>query len=131
MHDSQFEVLIPLVFFLVLGAIILVPVWLKSRERREMQDVLRHSIDKGQPLPSEIIEALTKTVKTPPTAFGDVRTGVVWLAVGLGIAGFGFMLGFRHEEAFHPLIGIGMIPSIIGLAFITLSFFNPNKDKKS
>lgn len=131
MHDSGFEVLIPLFFIIGVAAVILIPSWLKSRERREMQSVLRHSIDKGQPLPTEIIDALTKTVKTPPTAFGDIRTGVIWLAIGLGIAGFGFMLGFRHEEAFHPMIGIGMIPSIIGLAFITLSFFNPNKDKKS
>jgi hypothetical protein len=129
MHNP--EILIPISFFALIGAIIIVPTWLKSRERREIQGVLRSAIEKGLPMPTEAIDALTKNVKVPNTAFGDIRAGVIWLAVGLGIAGFGFMLGFRHEEAFHPLVGIGLIPSIIGLAYITLSFFNPNKDKKS
>ncbi|MBP7705506.1 MAG: hypothetical protein KA105_09530 [Caulobacter sp.] len=125
------DVVVPICFFAALAAIILVPVWLKSRERRQMQDLLRVSLDKGQPLPAEVIDALSKNVKTPPTSFGDIRVGVVWLAIGLGVAAFGFMIGFRHEEAFHPLIGIGMIPAIIGLAYIALGFFNPNKGNQA
>ena len=40
---------------------------------------------------------------------------------------FGFVVGFDEADAFHPLLGIGAIPAIIGLAYIVLSFFNPNK----
>lgn len=127
----DFTILIPISMFAMIGAIVIVPSWLKSRERSEMQSTLRTAIDKGQPMPAEIIEALTKTVKTPPTALSDLRAGVIWLAIGLGIAAFGFMIGFEEADAFHPLIGIGMIPGIIGLAYIVLSFFNPNKGKKA
>lgn len=123
------EILIPLGFFALIGAIILVPTWLKSRERREVQELLRTAIDKGQPLPAEALDALTKNVKTAPSAFSDVRAGVIWLAIGLGIGAFGFIIGFTESDAFHPILGIGAIPAIIGLAYIILSFVNPNKGK--
>jgi hypothetical protein len=127
----DFTVLIPISMFAMIGAIVIVPTWLKSRERSEMQSTLRSAIDKGQPMPAEIIEALTKTVKVAPTSLSDLRTGVIWVAIGVGIGALGFMLGFEAEEAFHPFLGFAAIPTTIGAAFILLSFFNPNKAKPS
>ena len=127
----DFTILIPISMFAMIAAIVIVPSWLKSRERSEMQSTLRTAIDKGQPMPAEIIDALTKTVKTPPTALSDLRVGVIWLAIGIGFAAFGFMIGFEDSDAFHPMLGVGMIPGIIGLAYIVLSFLNPNKGKQS
>jgi len=124
------EVLVPLGFFLMLAAIFVGPAWLKSRERREMQATLRTAIEKGQALPPEIIDAMTKNVKVAPTALSDMRAGVIWVAIGLGFAAFGFFIGFEAEEAFHPFLGIAAIPTIIGLAYIALSFFNANKAKQ-
>lgn len=121
------EVLIPLGFFAMIGAIVIVPTWLKSRERSELQSTLRTAIDKGQPMPPEVIDALTKNVKTAPTSLSDLRTGVLWIAIGLGFGVFGYVIGFQAEQAFHPLLGVAAIPTIIGLAFVLLSFFNPNK----
>ncbi len=125
-----FEILIPLAPFVMIIAIIVVPAWLKSRERREMQATLRTAIEKGQPLPTEIIEAMTKSVKVPATALSDMRTGVIWVAVGLGVGVLGFMIGYQEAEAFHPILGFAAIPVIIGLAYVVLSFFNPNKGKQ-
>ncbi|TPW02375.1 MAG: hypothetical protein FD125_2096, partial [bacterium] len=42
------EVLIPITMFAMIAAIVIVPTWLKSKERREMQATLRASLDKGQ-----------------------------------------------------------------------------------
>ena len=123
-------ILIPISLFAMIGAIVIVPSWLKSRERRELQATLRTAIDKGQPLPAEIIDAMTKNVKVAPTSLSDLRTGVIWLAVGLGIAAFGYMVGYEEADAFQPLVGIASIPAIIGLAYIALSFVNPNKFKQ-
>ncbi|MCF8504326.1 MAG: DUF6249 domain-containing protein [Caulobacter sp.] len=126
--------LIPLVAvsmpFIMVIAIVVVPAILKSRERREMQSTLRAAIDKGQPVPPEVIDALTRNVKVAPTSLSDMRTGIIWLAVGLGLAAFGFLVGYEEAEAFHPMLGIAVIPSVIGLAYIALSFFNPNKAKQ-
>ena len=122
------EILIPLAPFIMVVAIIAIPAWLKSRDRREMQATLRSAIEKGQPLPPEIIEAMSKdSVKPPATAHRDMRVGVIWLAVGLGIAVFGWLIGYEDMDATYPIMGIAAIPGLIGLAFIVLSFFNKNK----
>ncbi len=125
-----FEILIPLAPFVMIIAIVVVPAWLKSRERREMQATLRTAIEKGQPLPPEIVDAMTKNVKVAPTALSDIRTGIIWIAVGLGIGVLGFMIGYEEAEAFHPILGFAAIPVIIGAAYVVLSFFNPNKGKQ-
>lgn len=122
---------VPIIMFLVIGAIVIVPIWLKSRERLEMQTTLRAAIDKGQPVPPEVIEALTRTVKAPPTSLTDMRTGVIWLAVGIGIALLSFFSDIGDGEFHSSGVGIACIPIVIGLAFIVLSFFNPNKPKSA
>ncbi|MEN5147377.1 DUF6249 domain-containing protein [Brevundimonas diminuta] len=123
-----FEVLIPLAPFLMVVAIVVIPAWLKSRERREMQATLRSAIEKGQPLPPEVIETISKeNVKPPATAARDLRTGVILLSVAVGIAIFGYAVSFAEMDAYYPIVGIAAIPGMIGLAFIILSFFNKNK----
>jgi hypothetical protein len=73
---------------------------------------------------------MTRNVKVAPTSLSDIRTGIIWLAVGAGIGAFGFMIGYEEAEAFHPMLGIASIPAVIGLAYIALSFFNPNKARQ-
>lgn len=123
-----FGVLIPLAPFLMVVAIVVIPAWLKSRERKEMQATLRTAIEKGQPLPPEIIDALSReNIKPPATAARDLRIGVILLAVSIGIALFGYAVSFEEWEAFYPITGMAAIPGMIGLAFIILSAFNKNK----
>lgn len=123
-----FEILIPLAPFLMVVAIVVIPAWLKSRERREMQATLRTAIEKGQPLPPEVIETISReNVKPPATAARDLRTGVILLAVAFGIGIFGYAVSFAEMDAYYPIVGIAAIPGMIGLAFIILSFFNKNK----
>lgn len=112
-------------------ALVLVPKYLKSRDQQRMQDVLRHSIDQGQPLPQEVIDALTRNVNVGPTALSDLRTGMIWVAIGLGVGVFGYFLSYEWDEALHVLGGVAALPTIIGAAFVILSFFNPNKGKQS
>lgn len=125
---NGFEILIPLAPFIMVVAIVAIPAWLKSRDRREMQATLRSAIEKGQPLPPEVIESITKdNVKPPATAARDLRTGVILLAVAIGIAIMGYGVSFKDLDAFYVLSGLAAIPGMIGLAFIVLSFFNKNK----
>ena len=126
------EQFIPIAFFAMIAAIVIVPSYLKGRERKEMQATLRTAIEKGQPLPPEVIDALSKdNLKPPATAARDLRVGVILLAVSIGIAVFGytfnFVDGFEESRAVAPIIGIAALPGMIGLAFIILSAFNKNK----
>ena len=123
------EILVPLALFAMIAVLVCVPVWLKSRERREMQTTVRAAIDKGQPLPPEVIDAMTKqSAKSKATAHTDLRTGVIWLAIALGIGTFGYVVSFDANDEGYAMLGIASIPGFIGLAFIILSFFNKTKD---
>ena len=55
--------LIPIfAIFAVFGtitAIIVGPTFLKYREKRDMQETVRHAVDKGQELPAELIDVMT------------------------------------------------------------------------
>jgi len=121
--------MIPIAMFAMIAAIVIVPTWLKSKERRDMQVTLRASIDKGQALPPEVIDALTRqTVKPPATAGRDLRIGVILLSLSLGIAATFSVIGYTLGKA--EAWGFGAFAAIlgaIGLAFIILSAFNKNK----
>jgi len=121
--------------FGTITAIIVGPTWLKSRERREMQETVRRAIDKGQALPPEVIDAMTRDVaKNLPSRTRDIRRGIIWLAIGIGIAAFSLInnMGWGddgwRDNVGDGLLGIAAIPVTVGLAFIVLSFFNKNKD---
>ena len=121
--------------FGTITAIIVGPTYLKSREKREMQSTVRHAIDKGQDRPPELIDAMTKDVASKlPSRTRDLRRGVIWMAVGIGIAAFSVLtdMGWDNGNDWHEIgsgmLGIAAIPFTVGLAFIVLSFFNPNKE---
>jgi hypothetical protein len=109
-----------LTFFGFLTAIIVGPRWLKSRDRRDLQQTLRLAMEKNQALPPEIVEAITTEAKSPPSPERDLRSGVIWLAVGLGVAFFGWMVGFEQDDAVYPIIGMASIPALVGVALIIL-----------
>ena len=127
-------ILIVAIVFSAITAIVFGPSYLKSREKREMQTTVRHAIDKGQDLPPELIDAMTRDVASKlPSRTRDLRRGVIWLAVGIGFAAFSYLsnLGWNDhdmEGASAAMMGLAAIPATIGLAFIVLSFFNPNKE---
>ena len=120
--------IVPVALFAMVAAIVLVPAWFKTRERQDLQETVRHALDKGQELPAELVETIARSTRKPPaTAHTDLRTGVIWLAFAAGIATFGVVVGYRGGEALHPLLGLASIPGFLGLAFIVLSFFNKTK----
>lgn len=124
------ELLIPLAPFIMVVAIVAIVAITKNRERREIQKTIRTALEKGQPLPTEMIEAMAQNARKPvPSAARDMRIGVIWLAVALGMTVMGWALGYvdGDNEIFYVLTGIAAIPGFIGLAFIVLSFFNKNK----
>jgi hypothetical protein len=121
------EILVPISFFAMIAAIVIVPRYLRSLERRKMQETLRASIERGAPLPAEVLDALTTDVKPRPTPASDLRTGVVWLGVGFGLAALGFAISFEEPDALFPLLGMSALPAFIGLAFILISMLGRNR----
>jgi hypothetical protein len=121
------EILIPISFFALIAAIVIVPRYLKSQERIKLQETLRASIEKGAALPPEVIEAMTSDVKRPSSPQRDLRGGIVWLAVAAGFVALGFAISFDEPDAFYPLLGVAAFPGLVGLALIALSFTSRGK----
>lgn len=122
------EIIVPVALFLSIIAIVLGPLWLRSRERRDMQETIRHALDKGQELPADLVEALAKASRgRVPTAHTDLRTGIIWLAISAGIATFGVTLSQAQGEAMQPMLGLAAVPGFLGLAYVILSFLNKSR----
>jgi Na+/H+ antiporter NhaD/arsenite permease-like protein len=115
------EILIPLTFFAMIAAIVIGPRYLKSLERRKMADTLRAAIDKGQPLPPEVINLLTADARPPASPQRDLRRGVILVAVALGLVVMGLVVGQGEPDATYPMIGVAAIPGFIGLALIAIA----------
>lgn len=119
-----------LIFFSFLAAIIIVPGYLRYKSRTKLQDTLRVAIEKGQPMPPELIEALRGDSGSPDRGGGDadLRRGVVTIGAGLGIMllGVGLYFGFMYVNPIPAGIiggsvaGGGAIPTLIGVAYLIL-----------
>ena len=110
-------IVVPTVTMLVIGGTIALITYFRFRRRREVQETIRVVIEKGQELPTEFLETISSP-KDRPKKDQDLRRGVVLTAVGLGIGAFGFLVG--EDDAVGPLMGIGSIPLLIGLALTAL-----------
>jgi hypothetical protein len=117
------------IIFGSIAAVIIVPFWLRSQERIRVQETLRAAIESGQPMPTEVMENAARNVdlRPAPSPARDLRTGIIWLGVGLGFVMLGVALGFEDPDSTVPLIACAAFPIFIGLAFIVLSFINRPK----
>ena len=120
-------VLVCLIIFGSIASLFIVPRYFKNRERERTQDTIRAAIEKGQQLPPEVIEAMTRDVRPASSAQRDIRLGVIWLAIALGLGALGYAAGDYADDGVQATIGAAAIPGVIGLAFIVLSFFNKTK----
>lgn len=125
------DILVPLSFFAMIAAIVIAPRYFRSIERQKVADTLRVAMEKGQPLPPEIVEAMSsnmRSVRTPPSPARDLRVGLVWIGVAVGFAALGLAVSFEEPDALFPLLGCAAFPGFIGLAFVIMSFVA--RDKK-
>ncbi len=109
---------IPIVMFVSLAAVLIVVFWLRFRAREAMQQTIRLALDKGHELTPDIIDRLGHP-KRPQNK--DLRLGIIWLAVAIGLGAFGLILG--EEDAVRPLLGTAGFPAVIGIAYLILHRF--------
>ena len=126
-------------FWGFVAAIIIVPMYLRYRDRGRMHETLRLAYEKGQPIPPELIAALQSNVapRVASTPERDLRRALVLIAVGLGFCGLGYGVwyGLMSVDEMAAYIsgactaGVGAIPGLIGIAYLVLWATRRNASK--
>ena len=139
-------VLVPLFGILMIIAVVIGPVWVRSyfrsKEREQLHQTLRTAYEKGLAPPPELIEKLTADVGSgsatstaPVGSDRDLRRAVVLIAVGFGLAllglgmgwGIGFASGMGGAIVGGIIAGTGAIPGFIGVAYLLLWLLGRNR----
>jgi len=115
--------LVAIVFLSIFGAPVLIVIMigvfalLVSRSR---QRTIRMLVEKGQPVPAELLAPATRTVRRR----SDVRRGVVWTMAGLGLMIFFGAVNDWEGGAWS----LGLIPFLIGLGYLIIWKLENKKD---
>ena len=113
------EELIPIVMFVSLAVVMIALFWFRWRARDGMQQTIRMALDKGHELTPEIIDRLGH-----PKAgkYKDLRLGVIWLAIALGLALTALAVGSFAAEALHGTLASAALPFAIGIGYLVIYF---------
>jgi hypothetical protein len=121
------EILVPLGFFLMVVLIVWATQHFAAKKRVEALQTLRAAIEKGQPISEDLLESMTRASSNP---YGDLRRGIISLAIAGGFGALAFLVGRHEAEAVTPLLGIGSFPLFLGLAFILLHVFTGGQTRR-
>jgi uncharacterized protein DUF6249 len=105
--------IVAIVFLSIFGAPVLIVIMvgvfavLMSRMR---QRTIRMMVEKGQPVPAELLAPATRGVRRR----SDVRRGVIWAMIGLGAMIFFGAVNDWEGGAWS----LGLIPFLIGLGYL-------------
>jgi hypothetical protein len=121
--EGTIALLIPFGFFAMIAAIVIVPRYFRSMERQKMAELMRAAIEHGQTVSPEVLDTLSTTaVKAaqPPPPARDLRTGLIWIGVAVGLACMGWAVSYEEPDALFPFVGFAAFPAFIGVAFIVM-----------
>lgn len=129
------EIFAFMIAFGVPATVILLPLYWRALERRQLIAVMRTASEQGQSLPLELFEALSKGFAArPPARDIDLRRGLFLLAIALGLALIGLGVYAAVATSLPPgertdmspqaagiiVASIGAIPGCVGIAYILL-----------
>ena len=115
--------IVAIIFLSIFGAPVLIVItigifaFIISRSR---QRTIRMMVEKGQPVPAELLAPHTRAVRQR----SDVRRGVIWTMIGLGA-----MIFFGAVNDWEGGVwSIGLIPFLIGLGYLMVWKLEGKKD---
>ncbi|MEL7185260.1 MAG: DUF6249 domain-containing protein [Pseudomonadota bacterium] len=116
---------IPIIMFLSIALILIALFWFRFKTRAEMQSTLRSALDKGQELTPEIIDRLGMPKENPNK---DLRRGVIWLSLAVGLALCGISVPDPSGHALRGCLAGAAFPLAIGVGYMIIHFVT-RKDK--
>lgn len=113
--SSPIEDLVPIVLFLAIATTYCMKYYFAHRTRQDVQSTVRVALERGDPLTPDLLDRL---VQAPPPKRTDLRRGVIGIGLGLGLGVFGLVVG--EPDAVRPMLAVGMVPLLLGLAYLIL-----------
>jgi len=110
--ESFVPILIPLGAFALTAVLVGMSDLAKHRHRQLRHETIRLMVEKGQPIPPELLEERKK----PPAQPGnDLANGVKLLSAGIGLSLF---LYFMQQRAWP----VGFVPAMLGVGYLASHF---------
>ena len=126
-HSSEMPAeiipLVGIVFLSIFGAPVLIVILIGVFSivvSRSRQRTIRMLVEKGQPVPAELLAPAARSVRRR----SDVRRGVVWTMVGLGLMVWLAAVNDWEGGAWS----FGLIPFLIGLGYLIIWKLENKKD---
>ncbi|KUJ81601.1 hypothetical protein AWR36_013775 [Microbulbifer flavimaris] len=118
MNEGTLALLIPFALFLLVGLLVWMALYFRQKSNREVQETIRLALEKDNPLTPTLIEHLASYGPHPKR---DIRIGIVWVAIALGLALMGFFTPDPSGNAFKGMLAVAAIPLMVGIAYLVMS----------
>jgi len=115
--ESMEDILIPIAFFGTVALITWLVVFFRHRARADRQLTIRLALEKGAELTPDLMKSLSEP---EPPKNKDLRNGLVWLALGVGLALCGFAVPDPDGYALRGCLAGAAFPFSIGVAYMIM-----------
>ena len=122
------DTLVPIVMFAVVGLIFSLLFYFRYRSRTEVQRTLRIALEKGAELSPEMLDRLSEP---QPSKDRDLRRGLIWLALAIGLALCGFATPDPSGHALRGCLAGAAFPLMIGIAYMIMWRYAGERDRAS
>jgi len=103
-------------FWIFIASVVVAGIWYAYARNRETQKTIRLAIEKGIPVDDALVKKLFLRESGNPMDY--YTSGIICLAVSIGLPILGYFIGRIAPEAFFPIAGAGILVGIIGIALI-------------
>ncbi len=117
------ELWIPIVMFVSIAVVFSLWFYFRYKARVETQQTFRLALERGSELSPEFIRQLGEP---EPSKDKDLRRGLIWLALGLGLLILGAAI--NDPNAMGPIMGSASFPGLIGLAYLAMWRYGARKE---
>ena len=122
------EVVIPIVFFVFLGTVIVVPTWLRERTRQAGYKLIVEAAQSGNPLESAVVRRLAKA--NPDRARHMLGAGVLLLALAAAALVNRSLISRAYEDGGAGMLLGAVTFAALGVGFLFLSAFDYTNDRR-
>jgi hypothetical protein len=120
------DTLVPIALFGSIALIFWLFVYFAHRGRHDKQQTIRLALEKG----AELTPELMKSISEPePPKNKDLRNGLIWLSLGIGLALCGVAVPDPSGNALRGCLAGAAFPFSVGVAYLVMWRYGVQTEK--